>query len=276
MIKGIHHIGLTVPNLDEATTFFQNAAGWSVTQHENDRGRAVLIDGHTTCLELIETDHSAQSTMPVYGPGITHVCFQSAVADPAFDKFCSQGATMHSRGDRPVKLARPDIVYVYLRDLAGNIFEVEQWDDPPQPHPVWIAHVALVSPNIERLNNFYSTVLLEMDTPPEIRRVNGIPNLDVVGNADEVDLYGTWIPFPNLLLEIWQFINPQTPAKRSPDSFDRVGYTHVCFEVEDIVQEVTRLQAQDVAFLSEPRQMDEYRSAFAHDPDGNLFELRQY
>ena len=183
---------------------------------------------------------------------------------------------MHSRGDRPVKLARPDITYVYLRDPADNMFEVEQWDDPPQPYPAWIAHVAFVSPDIERLTNFYSTVLLGQDAAPEIRRVKGIPNLDVVGNADNVDIYGTWISTGTILLEIWQYVNPPTPNHPVQGSLDKPGYTHVGFEVEYIAHEFDRLTREGVPFLSAPIKTGAYASVFGRDPDGNLFELCQY
>lgn len=295
MIKGIHHIGASVPNLDETVRFYQeavdlpqlglretadSAAADRVTGLQNVRCRATFLEATTTYLELFEfasPQPSPPKIMPVYGPGITHVCFQSPETDPAFEKFKQQRMEMVSRGDRPVRLnPQRGITYAYARDPAANMFEMEQWVEPPRPFPIWIAHVAFVSPDIQRLTDFYSQVVMGMEKSPEIRRIKGIPNLDVVGNIDNGDLYGTWIPTPNILIEIWQYINPKTPNERVNGSLETLGYTHVCFEVDDVAAEYERLSRHGVPFISEPYQTPSSVVVFGRDPDGNLFELLQF
>ena len=295
MIKGIHHIGASVPNLDETIAFYQSAvdlpesgrfeianspAADQLSGLHNISCRAAVLRGATTYLELFQFESPQpppQQIMPVYGPGITHVCFQSPEDDPAFEKFKQQGMEMVSRGDRPVRLnPQRGITYAYARDPAGNMFEMEQWVEPPRPFPIWIAHVAFVSPDIERLTKFYSQTLMGMAEPPEIRRIKGIPNLDVVGNIDNGDLYGTWIPTPNILIEIWQYVNPKTPDEPVNGSLEKLGYTHICFEVDDTAAEYERLVQQGVEFISEPYQTETSVVVFGRDPDGNLFELLQY
>lgn len=295
MIKGIQHIGASVPNLEGTITFYQSAVDLPQSGRfeisnspsadklfglPNTSGRAAVLKGATTYLELIEfksPQPSTQQIMPVYGPGITHVCFQSPEEDSAFDKFKKQGVEMVSRGDRPVRLnPQRGITYAYARDPAGNMFEMEQWVEPPRPFPIWIAHVAFVSPDIERLTRFYSQTVMGMAEPPAIRRIRGIPNLDVVGNIDNGDLYGTWIPTPNILIEIWQYVNPKTPNESVNGSLEKLGYTHVCFEVDDTVAEYERLSRQGVEFISEPLQTETNVVVFGRDPDGNLFELMQF
>lgn len=294
MIKGIHHIGASVKNLDEVTAFYQGAVDLPIaggfetadnptadriTSLKDVRSRATILGANTTYLELFEFESPPpppQQIMPVYGPGITHVCFQSPATDPAFTKFKQQGMQMVSRGDRPVKLSSRGITYAYARDTTGNMFEMEQWDTPPKPFPIWIAHVAFVSPDIQRLTDFYSTAVLQLAAPPEIRRINDIPNLDVVGNEDNIDLYGTWIPTSSILIEIWQYINPKTPTTTIQGSLETLGYTHICFEVDDAFAEYERLSQLGVPFLSEPVQTPASVIVFGRDPDGNLFELLQY
>ena len=295
MIKGIHHIGASVPNLEKTVAFYQqavdlpqtstfeisnSAAADRITGLQNASCRVGVLSATTTYLELFEFESPQpppQEIMPVYGPGVTHVCFQSPEDDPAFEKFKQQGMEMVSRGDRPVRLnPQRGITYAYARDPAGNMFEMEQWVEPPRPFPIWIAHVAFVSPNIERLTKFYSQVVMGMAEPPEIRRITGIPNLDVVGNIDNGDLFGTWIPTPNILIEIWQYVNPKTPDQPVDASFEKFGYTHICFEVDDTLAEYERLTRLGVEFISEPLQTESAVVVFGRDPDGNLFELLQY
>ncbi len=295
MIKGIHHIGASVSNLDEVTAFYQDAADLPqaaafktvnseaadrITGLKHTRSRTTFLQGSTSYLELSEFESpqpAPQQIMPVYGPGITHICFQSPEEDSAFEKFKRQGMEMVSRGDRPVRLnPQRGITYAYARDVSGNMFEMEQWVTPPRPFPIWIAHVAFVSPDIERLTRFYSQVVMGMAQSPEIRRINGIPNLDVVGDIDQGDLYGTWIPTPNILIEIWQYVNPKTPDERVNGSVETLGYTHVCFEVDDTSAEYERLSKLGVEFISEPYQTETNIVVFGRDPDGNLFELMQF
>lgn len=295
MIKGIHHIGASVPNIDEVIAFYQGAvdlpkvgsittassvAADLVMGLQNVRSRTAFLSGTTAYLELSKFESPQpppQQIMPVYGPGITHVCFQSPEEEPAFDKFHRQGMEMVSRGDRPVRLnPQRGIAYAYARDVAGNMFEMEQWVMPPRPFPIWIAHVAFVSPDIERLTAFYSQTVIGMDKSPEIRRIQGVPNIDVVGNVDNGDLYGTWIQLPNIQIEIWQYVNPKTPNEPVNGSLETLGYTHFCFEVDDVSAEFKRLSQLGVPFISEPVQTPTSITVFARDPDGNLFEMLQF
>ena len=295
MIKGIHHIAASVEDLDAVVAFYQGAidlpvagsfetadsAGADrVTGLKNVRSRAMFLSARTTYLELFQfasPKPAPQQIMPVQGPGITHVCFQSPKTDPAFEKFQAQGMTMVSRGDRPVPLSPlRDITYAYARDTAGNMFEMEQWGTPPRPFPAWIAHVAFVTPDIQRLLDFYGRIIMEIDELPGIINLKENANADIVADVDAADILGTWVPTPNILIEIWQYNNPPTPAVLAPASHETLGYTHICFEVEDVMGQYERLSSLGVAFISEPLETATSLLVFGRDPDGNLFELLQY
>lgn len=294
MIKSVHHIGISVADLNRVARFYKEGAGLEVAaqfeiegneavdrgvQQEGVSCKAVLLNGRTTFLELLQFEHPKReetAVMPVNGPGITHICFHSPAANPSFETFGQAGMRMESRGDTPVKLSSRGITYAYARDVEGNLFEMEQWEEPRRPYSTWIAHVALVSPNIERLSRFYAELLLGMDSTPEIRRIHGIPNLDVVANLDDVDLWGTWLPTANILLELWQYVNPPTPQPIAPRPIEQLGYNKICFEVDDIQAEFERLTGLGVPFLSEPFRFGQQLMVYGRDPDGNLFELIQF
>lgn len=299
MIKGIHHIGLTVHNLDETVTFYKEAAGFeevdrsriadnallsaNLSANQYNDGKVVLLNAQTCNLVLTHLPNPPYGLPPnkraVQGPGITHICYQSAADDSCYEKFKASGMKPLSRGTKPVDLAGRGITYAYARDMDGNIFEMEEWDTvpptAPQETPVWLAHVALVSPDIQRLANFYSTILMNMDAVPDIPRFRENPRLDEVADLVNVDLYGTWIATPNVLIEIWQYVNPPTPTTTGLRSLTEPGYSHIAFEVDDLNGEIERLREHGVSFTSEPIHWDQQSAVFGHDPDGNLFQLMQ-
>ena len=297
MIKGIHHIGLTVHNLDEMVAFYQKAAGFqevarspladnpllSASLPEAQRGgEVVLLNAKTCYLELAHVPNASpapQNTRAVQGPGITHICYQSPADDSGYEKFKASGMKPISRGSEPVDLAGRGITYAYARDVEGNIFEMEQWDTvpstAPQGVPLWLAHVALVSPNIQRLATFYSTIIMGMESVPATLRFRDNPRLDEVADLDDVDLYGTWIGPPNVLIELWQYVNPPTPAVVGRRSLQELGYSRIAFEVDDLDDELAGLRQHGVTFTSPPAQWDQQRAVLGYDPDGNLFQLAQ-
>ncbi len=294
MIKGVHHIAASVSDLNRVADFYKTAvnlekttqfrienseAANKISQLENAACDVAFINAATTYIELFEFQHpkpAPKEVMPVSGPGITHICFQSPEEDSAFDKFKAAGMKMVSRADKPVPLVSPHITYAYARDPDENMFEMEQWDTPPKPFPVWIAHVAFVTPDIDQLVHFYSKVVLQLDEVAEIRRVQGIPNVDVVANLDDCDLRFLQIPAGNILLEFWQFLNPPSAISDGPKSAETLGYTHVCFEVYDVMTEYQRLVGHGVEFHSEPVKTATNIVVYGRDPDGNIFELIQF
>ena len=110
MILGIHHLGIAVKNIDEATKRYVNAFGIQAgkVHHVPERGmKAVLLDVGPSKLELIEYSGKEGTPAPVtevQGERITHICFEvddikkdlaslSAKGIPLRDKVPRQGIT---------------------------------------------------------------------------------------------------------------------------------------------------------------------------------------
>ncbi len=110
MILGIHHLGIAVKNIDEATKRYVNAFGIPAGEvhHVPERGmKAVLLDVGDSKLELIEYSGKEGTPAPVtevQGERITHICFEvddikkdlaslSAKGIPLRDKVPRQGIT---------------------------------------------------------------------------------------------------------------------------------------------------------------------------------------
>lgn len=163
--------------------------------------------------------------------------------------------------------------YAYLRDCDGIMFETEHLVEPQFAGPVWLAHVALVSPDLDRLVDFYEN-LLGFKANRRTNKAAG-PTFDDVADYDDVHIRAAWFDLSNMILELWQFVNPVTPAPGAPVPFEKIGYTKVAFEVSDIEKDCKRLVESGVEFLAKPVESAESTEVYARDPDGNLFSLIQ-
>jgi catechol 2,3-dioxygenase-like lactoylglutathione lyase family enzyme len=171
-LMGVNHIGLSVKDLDQMLAFYQTASDFKLVRRESvsnspaaDRlfGRPgveyeiAVLEAPNMLFELIEFSHNADravTRMPVFGPGMTHTCFQSAASDSGYDKFRLTGADMLSHGDSPIDLAGQGVTYAYGYDPEGNMFEMEQLDQSlmaaqqikqrwvSEGHGMWLTQVA--------------------------------------------------------------------------------------------------------------------------------------
>ncbi|TRY33787.1 VOC family protein [Aliiglaciecola sp. M165] len=303
-IVGINHIGLSVKNLDQVLKFYQRATGFEIVKQEvitfNDTAdmlyatnnvelRKATLKAPNMLFELTQFSGNEDIPLerkPVIGPGMTHTCFQSPITDPAFTKFVHAGAQVLTKSNAPVDIGGYGVTYAYAYDPEGNMFEIEQldktiltrsgydasWQDAGKK--MWMSQVALATHDIERLMQFYQKVL--GFKPYRMGTYSNSSKLDDIVNIDGVSLKGGWFKLGkrSKVMELWQFVNPQTPSttyKRKPTD---LGYTY-SLEVTDIQAEYKRLTNLGVYFFSKPLPLGEFWHAYARDIDGNVFSLRQ-
>lgn len=288
---GIHHVGLSVNNLETSIAFYSSATDLglrpdlAIADQKAEKASGfeqpclarATLQAPNTYLQLSQFEPASTESngpVPVNGPGVTHVCYQSLRSDDVFSRFIRQGATSVTRGNQPVNLLGQGVHYAYARDQDGIMFEVEHLDQSPFESSTWFAHVALVSHDIDRLTHFYQSLL---GTPPA-RRSDNIagPTFDQVADYDDVRIRAAWFELGNMILEFWQFINPPTPAANEPRAYENIGYNKIAFEVRDISAEYRRLSELGISFLSAPIQSNDSIEVFARDPDGNLFSLIEF
>lgn len=239
-------------------------------------GDTALLQGPNAYLALQQfatTSASPTPTMPVSGPGVTHVCYQCPVAHDLYARTRAQQAEPVSRGEAPVDLAGRGVYYAYLRDPDQLMFELEQLDAPHFDGNFWIAHVALVSPDIEGLVAFYGKLFgcATYNTTDLLRGSRA----DRVTGIDRVAIRAAWFNVGNMVFELWQYLNPITPEVEAPTPYEQVGYNKFVFEVADLDAECARLAAAGISDLSEPLHTAEGRMVFGRDPDLNLYGLME-
>lgn len=291
-IKGIHHVGLSVADLEESLAFYQSAttlalAGRSGISGDDPAAKAAgflcepesiaILEGPNAYLELMQFDGAIAGEpegIAVEGPGFTHLCYQSPTSNDLFSRFTAQTASVVTRGGVPVDLNGRGVYYAYIRDRDQIMFEVEHVDQTKFEGPIWIAHVALVTPDIDRLVKFYERLL---GVAPYGRndRVGG-KRIEAVTGLDEARIRAAWFNTGNMVLELWEYTNPVTQEPEEPAPYEKVGYNKFVLEVGDIEHEHHRLRRAGMQLLSEPIVSDDSGAVYARDPDGNLFGLIQF
>ena len=302
-IIGFNHIGISVLNLEEMVQFYQKATGFVIVKREKmsnsknadqlfgQKGMAyetVTLKAPNMLLELTQFSNQQEaetSKMPPQGPGMTHTCYQSPAWKSGYEKFKSADIEVLSRGDKPVDIGGYGVTYAYGYDPEGNMLEMEQLDKNVlmrdqvdsswlQSNPMWMTQVALISPDLKQLVDFYRKVLAI--APYREGNYHNHPRLNDIIDTDSSSISASWFKMDGRakMLELMQYVYPQTGSVGNNRHPTDLGYSF-SFEVENIQEEYSRLKNLGIHFLSEPRILGEFWMVFANDVDGNVFSLRQ-
>ena len=290
-IRGIRTIGITVSDINATLAFYGKAIPYSAIERfrmpaRSFPARLVSARGGTVeiavvrmpnmFIQLMDFDPArpaAPDKRPVIGPGYTHICFQSPASAPAEPAFRHAGLEMVSRGDKPVDIGGYGVVYSYGRDPDGIMIENEVLSAPKRNDPVWVSHIATVTPDRDAMLGFY-TRLLGYAPWRRIEQENRKP-LDDIADIDNLAIKGGWFGVGNMEIEVWQYARPQTPRPMGDRKLDAVGYNAIGFEVDDLKAEQARLKGLGVRLAGKPMRIGGWSVQFAYDPDGNLFSVQQ-
>ena len=276
---GLHHVGLAVSDLSAARRFYEETAQLQVLPERTvcpgqpvQPVDSLVLKAPNGCLELMQFKETVPiDGLAVIGPGITHGCFQAPAEVGLFEKFIQAQAKSVSIGEPPIDLNGQGVRYAYARDPDGSMFEVEALDAPQFEGPIWLAHIALVTPDIDQAVSFYQT-LLGVAPYGRVNKVMG-PRFDEVTGIEGVRIRAAWFNTGNMVLEFWQFIQPQTPALPVDRAFSDAGYNTFALEVGDLEAEIQRLAAVGVLQESPMRLGQGMKEVFFKDPDGNVLSL---
>lgn len=302
IIRGINFVGLTVPDLDAAQSYYSAAVETEVVEntrleagnpmsalHPEGDGAAQtrLLRRTNAQVRLFAFDKPSEegrsiSAVPVYGPGIAHICFQVADETHAHQRILAAGAVPVGSRELVQLNKRNPVRYGYVKDPNGVITEIEQIDvaklDLPKPpkNLFRIRHVSLATPDIDRLIAFYSAFL----GGQEPRRVGNWFNvsgeaIDKVSGQPGSKVEMAWFQLRNLEIEIFQYHSHSTklPAKSRP--LDAPGYNMIVFDVSDIAEAKRRLLTAGGRIVTDMGPLDGGKIIFGRDPDGNLIGLQQ-
>jgi catechol 2,3-dioxygenase-like lactoylglutathione lyase family enzyme len=290
-IKSIHHVGMTVSDIDATLAFYGKVAPYELISREKvsaatfparligkRRGNVevALVRTPTVLIQLLDIDPdraAAPDPRPVIGPGYTHICFQSPATDPAYEKFRAAGLKMVSRGDKPVDIGGYGVLYAYGRDPDGIMIETEIMTSPKRPERAWVTHIANVVADRDLMLGFYSK-LLGQAPYRTIEQENRKP-LDDIAGIDNLSIKGGWFRLSNLEVEVWQYVRPQTPKPTSDRGLSQIGYNAIGFEVANLKREQRRLRDLGVRLAGPAVRVQGTQVQYAYDPEGNLFSVQE-
>ena len=141
-ITGVHHVGLSVPDLDAALDFYcgvlgmepttpydfaPSARGDAILELEGASARSVLLRAGNAYLELFEFQTpqpaEAEDAPRVCDPGFTHLAFD--VDAQAIERLYGELETAGVRWHAPLSTDEDGFTNTYGRDPFGNVIEIQ-------------------------------------------------------------------------------------------------------------------------------------------------------
>lgn len=146
MIRGIHHVGMTTPDIDRLVRFYVEAlgfeevsrGGWEVGNattdaivglHDSAASTAFLRTGNVM-IEMFQY-HSPPGApnvpdRPANDAGFTHICLEVTDIDAEYERLTALGMTFNG----PVSHTSSGMAAVYGRDPDGNYVEILEFEKP--------------------------------------------------------------------------------------------------------------------------------------------------
>lgn len=130
MVKEVHHIGILVSNLDEATRLYQDCFGAEVGKTEilTERGvkAAVLSLAQGPKLELLEPlpDSNMAKILEKRGEGLHHITFEVDDVDRELSRLSELGVELIDKKSR--RGLEGMVAFIHPKSLRGVLVELCQ------------------------------------------------------------------------------------------------------------------------------------------------------
>ncbi|MCM2318168.1 MAG: VOC family protein [Pseudomonas sp.] len=141
MIKGLHHVAISTPNMARLLDFYRGHLGFEelsrtswpagtgminrVLGLEDSAATTVMLQGRNLCLELFEfslpKEEAATELRPVSRHGFTHICIDVVDIDKVYQEMLAAGVRFHCP---PQEFGVSKATYG--RDPDGNVFELQE------------------------------------------------------------------------------------------------------------------------------------------------------
>lgn len=219
------------------------------------RRMEALVDADAAMLPLTlrhgERSRRGPDGLRVTGP--THLCIQGGDIDALAARLAGGGWRAFGA---PTGLGG-SIRYQYAEDDDGLIVEAESVPSAAADATPWLAHVALATPDRDRLLEWYAA--LTETTPRRSPRLGPSPQIAQLTGMAGVEVSGAWLPAGALEIEFWTWHAP------APRAAPRGPLDALVFAANDLASEVARLREHGFVIGAD--------GASTRDPDGNVVRL---
>lgn len=146
MIKGMHHVGISVRHLERSIAFYTDLLGMEIAAPTFPlngpdleqilalpalQGRMCVVRKGSLLIELFEFEQPSPLTKdadyPVSNHGISHFGIEVDDVEAAYQRLCKAGVRFHS----PVMSFQRGVKATYGRDPDGNVFELLEVSTTP-------------------------------------------------------------------------------------------------------------------------------------------------
>lgn len=136
MIEKVHHVGVVVRNIEQATRFYADTLGLRLhtLRTMDDQGvRAALLELGDSEIELLEpvvADNGVARFLERRGEGLHHICFAVDDVERDLAALKAQGAELIDQQSRPGLAGQ--ICFLHPNALDGTLVELCQPDGGPR------------------------------------------------------------------------------------------------------------------------------------------------
>jgi methylmalonyl-CoA/ethylmalonyl-CoA epimerase len=130
MLKKIHHVGVVVPNLEQAMSFWRDLLGLRLTKSQTvqDQGvKAALLQVGESEIELLEPlspDNGVGKFLARRGGGLHHVCFETEDVERELEGAKAKGIQLIDQKPRPGLAGM--ICFLHPKATRGVLVEYAQ------------------------------------------------------------------------------------------------------------------------------------------------------
>ena len=130
MLKKIHHVGVVVPNLEQAMSLWRDLLGLRLTKSQTvqDQGvRAALLQVGESEIELLEPlspDNGVGKFLARRGGGLHHVCFETEDVERELEGAKAKGIQLIDQKPRPGLAGM--ICFLHPKATRGVLVEYAQ------------------------------------------------------------------------------------------------------------------------------------------------------
>lgn len=237
MIGHIHHVGVVLPDADEALGFFRDKMGLEISEDRTmeDQGvRGILLGVGENEIELLQPtrdDTGVARYLERHGPKLHHICFETDDVDGELTRLKAAGVELIDEQPRDGIAGR--IAFIHPKASHGVLIELAQ--TPEGSH-------------ISSDKGFDHLAVTVADYEVARATWNRLLGLEVVNeiNVDGRDMLIGQMPSGQCMIELLAGVGEDSPLAQRIAANGEGPASMVAIEVPDIAAEIARYRAVGV------------------------------